>query len=169
MTVRLAGDPTLPAILFVSIVGVALARIDIAVRRLPFVITVPMFPAAAALLIAPAAVGSEVSLLRAATSAGVWLATYWTIHVASRGRGLGLGDVVLAPTLGLVLGGLGWGPSLVGLVAGFLLAATLGAVLLVGGRATMKAAIPFGPFMLAGAALGALIGEAAWAAYLGTG
>lgn len=169
MSLRLAGDPVLPAIVFVTVVGVVLARIDIAVRRLPFAITVPAFPAAAALLVAAAVVGGEVSFLRAATSAGVWLATYWTINVASRGRGLGLGDVVLAPTLGLVLGALGWGPSVVGLAAGFLFAAALGAVLLVGGRATMKAAIPFGPFMLVGAAFGALVGDVAWAAYLGAG
>ncbi len=165
MSLRSAGDPVLPAIVFVTVVGVVLARIDIAVRRLPFAVTVPTFAAAAVLLIAPAVVGGEVSLLRAATSSAVWLATYWTIHVASRGRGLGLGDVVLAPTLGLVLGELGWGPSLVGLAAGFLLAAVIGAVLLGTGRATTKAAIPFGPFMLAGAALGVLIGEAAWTAY----
>jgi leader peptidase (prepilin peptidase)/N-methyltransferase len=82
---------------------------------------------------------------------------------------MGLGDVVLAPTLGLALGWLGWSASLVGLAGGFGLAA-VAAVLMIGtGRARRGSSLPFGPFMLAGAWLGAMAGPAIWTAYLTAG
>jgi leader peptidase (prepilin peptidase)/N-methyltransferase len=67
--------------------------------------------------------------------------------------GLGLGDVKLAGLLGLYLGWLGWRPVLVGTFAGFLLGGLLGVALLAARRAHRRTAIPFGPFMLAGALL----------------
>jgi leader peptidase (prepilin peptidase)/N-methyltransferase len=69
--------------------------------------------------------------------------------------------------LGLVLGWLGWGPSVVGLLGGFAVGAAVGVLLMVAGRARRRTAIPFGPFMVAGAALGAFAGPALGSAYLG--
>jgi leader peptidase (prepilin peptidase)/N-methyltransferase len=64
---------------------------------------------------------------------------------------MGLGDVKAAASVGTLLAWLGWGALLFGAVAGFLLAALYGVVLLVSGRASRKQHIPFGPFMIAGA------------------
>ena len=89
---------------------------------------------------------------------GIWLVT--------GGRGMGLGDVALAPVLGLTLGWQSWGSSLVGLLGGFLIGAAVGIVLLVAGRAGRRSQIPHGPFMMVGAALGLFAGQPLWTAYL---
>jgi len=90
---------------------------------------------------------------------GIWLAT--------AGRGMGLGDVALAPVLGLALGWLGWGACLTGLMGGFVIGALVGVVLLASKRAGARSRIPHGPFMLSGAALGLFGGEPLWRGYLG--
>ncbi len=157
----------LPALLFLAATGFALALIDMDVQRLPFAITVPATGVVIALLaVAGFADGwgpANVALL----SAGIWLAVYGTIWLATTGRGMGLGDVVLAPMLGLTLGWIGWGASLVGLLGGFFCGALVGVVLIAAGRAGRRSKVPFGPFMLTGAALGVFVGPALWSAYLG--
>ena len=79
---------------------------------------------------------------------------------------MGLGDVVLAPVLGLALGALGLGPALVGLMAGFVLGALVGVLLLSTGRLRRGERLPHGPFMLLGAAVGVFAGEPIASAYL---
>jgi leader peptidase (prepilin peptidase)/N-methyltransferase len=64
-----------------------------------------------------------------------------------------MGDVKLAGVLGLYLGWLGWNSLFVGAFAAFLLGGIAGVVLMATGLATRKSAIPFGPYMLAGAFL----------------
>mgnify|MGYP006193708693 FL=1 len=75
--------------------------------------------------------------------------------------GLGMGDVKLAPALGLYLGYLGWNAVLVGIIAGFVLGALAALVVLVRDAAARKplagalrTALPFGPFLLAGTLVG---------------
>jgi leader peptidase (prepilin peptidase) / N-methyltransferase len=164
---RFGLSPLLPALLFVAATCFALALIDLDVQRLPFVITVPATVVTALLLAAAGFVDGWAPAGVAALSAGVWLAVYGGIWLATTGRGMGLGDVVLAPMLGLVLGWLGWGPSVVGLLGGFFVGALVGVALMLAGRARRRTAIPFGPFMVAGATLGAFAGPALWSAYLG--
>lgn len=79
--------------------------------------------------------------------------------------GMGFGDVKLSGVLGY-LGYLGVGELLVGAFAGFLLGGLAGAALVVLRRAGRKTAIPFGPFMLAGALVGILAGHPLADAYL---
>ena len=86
--------------------------------------------------------------------------------MVTSGRGMGLGDVALAPVLGLVLGWLGWGASLTGLAAGFVLGALVGVGLIVSGRTGAGTRVPHGPFLLSGAAVGMFVGEPVWHAYL---
>ena len=66
--------------------------------------------------------------------------------------GMGFGDVKLAGVLGLYLGYLGWPHVFAGTFAAFLLGGLWSIGLLALRRGTLKSAIPFGPFMLAGAA-----------------
>jgi len=82
-------------------------------------------------------------------------------------QGMGLGDVKLAGALGLVLAYLGWGPLAVGAFAAFALGGTFGIGLIVVRRAGRKTGIPFGPWMLAGAWVGAFCGTTLWDSYLG--
>jgi leader peptidase (prepilin peptidase)/N-methyltransferase len=71
---------------------------------------------------------------------------------------MGLGDVKLAPTLGLALGWLSWGSVAVGFLAAFLLGglAGLGGMLVLG--LTRKSLLPFGPWLVSGALLSVLVG-----------
>ena len=64
---------------------------------------------------------------------------------------LGVGDVKLAASLGLLLGWIGWRDVLLGAFAGFLLGGVFSLVLLAAGLVTRRSHIPFGPFMLGGA------------------
>jgi leader peptidase (prepilin peptidase)/N-methyltransferase len=79
---------------------------------------------------------------------------YGLTRIDSGGGGLGLGEVRLGVGAGVVLGWYGWPTVMVGAFAGFLLRALYGGVLARKGRGD----VPFGPFLLAGAFLGLLVG-----------
>lgn len=82
---------------------------------------------------------------------GLALAAFYFLLVIISPSGMGLGDVKLAASLGVLLAWFGWPTLLAGGVAGFLLAGLSGIALLVTHRATRKQQLPFGPFMIAGA------------------
>lgn len=161
-------DPALVlALLPVAAAGVALALIDLEHQRLPFVVT-----GAAGLLALPAVVVDQLGATpgtepwQLIVSVAVWTGVYGGTWLVTAGRGMGLGDVALAPVLGLALGALGLGPSLVGLGAGFLLGASVGLALMAGGRLRRGVLLPHGPFMLLGAAVGLFAGAPLADAYL---
>jgi prepilin signal peptidase PulO-like enzyme (type II secretory pathway) len=70
------------------------------------------------------------------------------IYLATRGRGMGLGDVKLMPVLGWWLG---WKLTIVALYLAFIGGAIVGLVLLGTGKVKRKQPIPFGPFLMIGA------------------
>jgi len=74
------------------------------------------------------------------------------------GGGLGLGEVKLAVGAGVVLGWYGWPTVMLGAFAGFLLRAIYGAFAARRRRDGRGIVVPFGPFLLAGAFLGLLVG-----------
>lgn len=155
----------LPALLWVAAAGVALFVIDLDSHRLPDAIVLPSYPAVAVLLAGGGLLAGDLPVRRALLSALLWLGVYGALWAATAGRGMGLGDVKLSGLLGLLLGWLGWGPSVLGLFAGFAVGAALGVLLLASGRVTRRTPIAHGPFMLAGAALGAFAGEPLWHAW----
>jgi leader peptidase (prepilin peptidase)/N-methyltransferase len=156
----------LPALLYLGAAGVALALIDLDHHRLPDAIVLPSYPVLAVLLAAAGLGTGDLPAARALLSAGVWLAGYGSIWWSTRGRGMGLGDVKLSGLLGLLLGWLGWGPSLTGLLGGFVVGSVIGVGLLATGRVGRRTPVPHGPFMLVGAAIGAFAGEPLWHACL---
>jgi leader peptidase (prepilin peptidase)/N-methyltransferase len=166
MAWRFGSTPYAAASLVVAAAGVALFMIDLDHRRLPFPITAAMAVGTVLALAIDAVLNGAAPALPAVLSAALWLAVYGGIWLLTSGRGMGLGDVALAPVLGLALGWLGWGPSLVGLGAGFAVGAVIGVGLLTTGRAHAGAKVPHGPFLLTGAAAGMLAGGPLAAAYL---
>ena len=142
----------LPAYLYLAAIAVALAAIDLDVMRLPDKIVLPSY-AVAVVLLAPAVLAehSWAAATRGLIAAVLLYALYWILAVLP--RGMGGGDVKLAPLLGLYLGWLGWSSVAVGAFAGFLLGGVVGALLLALKLADRKSRIPFGPYMLAGAFL----------------
>jgi leader peptidase (prepilin peptidase)/N-methyltransferase len=163
VTVRFGRSAVLPAYLYLAAVAVALAVIDVEVRRLPNAIVLPSYLVGAALL---APVADWRATGRGLVAMAALLALYAAL-AALRPGGMGLGDVKLAGLLGFYLGWLGWSPVWVGTLAGFLFGGLAGLAVLVTRPAAGNTAIPFGPYMLAGAMLavlaaGPLAGVLAW-------
>ena len=143
----------LPAFLLLAVVGVLLAVVDLQHRLLPNRVVLPSLAAGTALLLVPAlADGAWDGLLRAVLGAAALFAVYLSLALVSPG-GLGMGDVKLAALLGLYLGWLGWGAVVLGALAGFVVQALVALVLLATRRIGLRGELPFGPAMLAGAAL----------------
>jgi len=78
------------------------------------------------------------------------------IHLLTRGRGMGLGDVKFA-----ILGGMAVGLRLlpVWLFLSFLTGAFAGCILILSGKAKMKTKIAFGPFLVIGLVLAYVFGD----------
>ncbi len=143
----------IPAYLYFAAAGIALALIDLDVRRLPNVIVLPSYPVIAVLLFGSAWWQHDWwSLARAGIGAAALFALYAVISFIQPG-GMGLGDVKLSGVVGAVLGYLSWSALVIGGFLGFLLGAVAGVALIVAGRGGRKTAVPFGPFMIAGALL----------------
>ncbi|WP_328424810.1 prepilin peptidase [Streptomyces sp. NBC_00443] len=150
--------PELGVWLLLAPVGVLLTVVDVRVRRLPDVLTLPLAAAALLLLglvaLVPEHAGDWSTALWAALALGAGYFVLWLINPG----GMGFGDVKLALGVGAALGWYGWPTVMLGTFAGFLFGALYGAGLVVLRRAGRKTAIPFGPFLLAGALVGLLIG-----------
>ncbi len=150
--------PELAVWLLLAPVGVLLAVVDFRVRRLPDALTLPLAAAALALLglvaLVPEHAGDWPTALWGALALG---GGYFVLFLINPG-GMGFGDVKLALGAGAVLGWYGWSTVMLGTFAGFLLGALYGGALVVVRRAGRKTAIAFGPFLIAGAFVGLLIG-----------
>jgi leader peptidase (prepilin peptidase)/N-methyltransferase len=166
MALRIGPAPDLPAFLYLGAIGVALAAIDLDVRRLPNAIVLPSYAVVAVLLTAAAIAQADLaSLIRAVLGMAALFGGYFLLAVIVPG-GMGFGDVKLAGILGLYLGWLGWTELAVGAFAGFLLGGLAGLVLIATGRTGRKSHLPFGPFMLLGALLAILAAHPLAQAYL---
>ena len=167
LTIRIGLAPELPAFLYLGGIGVALAAIDLDVKRLPNLIVLPSYGIAAALLGAAAIAHADATnLIRAVFGMAALFGAYFLLAVIVPG-GMGFGDVKLAGVLGLYLGWLGWTELVVGAFAAFLLGGLAGLILMALGRAGRKSHLPFGPFMLFGALLAILAAGPLAQAYVG--
>jgi leader peptidase (prepilin peptidase)/N-methyltransferase len=158
MAWRFGLDPVLPAFLFLAAIGVALAMIDLDTQRLPDVLTKPAWVVTPVLLALGAVFDARwAQLERAGFGAlGLWL--FYLVLRLAYPAGMGLGDVKLAPTLGAFLGWVSYGAVVVGAFTAFLYGGVVGIALIALTDAGRKSKVPFGPFMLAGALTGILVG-----------
>lgn len=159
-------DPLLPWLLVLASAGVALWFIDLDHHRLPDPIVLPLYPVGALGLALAGLVSGEWPLVPVLIAVGAWLLVIGGIWLLTGGRAMGFGDVKLAPVLAATLGWVGVSSALVGLLAAFVLGGVIGLVLMVTGRARRGTHIAFGPFLLLGALIGLLFGQALGDAYL---
>jgi leader peptidase (prepilin peptidase)/N-methyltransferase len=161
-----SGSWALAAFLYLAAVSVALAAIDLDLKRLPDRIVLPSI-AVGIVLLAVATIGTaDWWMLARGLIGGAALFAFYFAIVMAYPKGMGFGDVKLAALLGLYLGWLGWGNLIVGAFAAFLLGGLFSIGLLVFRKANRKTAIPFGPWMLLGAWIGILFGGTITAGYL---
>lgn len=155
------------AFAYLAALGVVLTLIDLDVHRLPNSLVLPAYGVLPVLFTAASIdAGQWWPLGRALIGAAALFALYFVAAVLYPG-GMGFGDVKLAGVIGLALAWLGWGPLVIGAFAAFLLGGLAGVLLMALGRAGKKSGIPFGPWMVAGAAVGVAWGGALWDMYLG--
>jgi leader peptidase (prepilin peptidase)/N-methyltransferase len=166
LAARIGLEPELPAYLYLGAVGVALALIDLDVKRLPNAIVLPSYLVGVVLLGGAALVDGDLSaFVRALLGMAALFAFYFLLALVYP-AGMGFGDVKLAGVLGLYLGWLGWAEVVTGGFLGFLFGGVVGAALMAARRAGRRSQIPFGPFMITGALVAILWGRALADLYL---
>lgn len=164
-TSGVAGVLVWTAFAWFAVVSSVLVMVDLQTRKLPNVIVLPSYAVGLVLLSLACGFGADWSaLLRAVVGMAAMYAAYALIRLV-RPDGMGGGDVKLAGVAGLYLGWIGWGSLAVGWLAGFLLGGGFAVALMASGRATRRSALPFGPWLLAGAWVGIWFGEQLWYSY----
>ncbi|EQM80514.1 prepilin peptidase [Microbacterium maritypicum] len=139
-------------------VGTWLIVIDVRTHRLPNRIVLPTLASLIGLgAIDALCTGESGPFLRALLGMLLLGGFYAVLRVISC-AGMGGGDVKLAAVIGLVLGWHGWQALAVGAAAAFVLGALYALVLILLRRADGSTRIAFGPWMIAGALLGVVLG-----------
>jgi leader peptidase (prepilin peptidase) / N-methyltransferase len=133
-----------------------LAATDLDQKLLPDVITLPLIPFALLMVVLgmdPLLAGKDLALA-SAVAAGIGAPLLLLLTDRLFGGGLGMGDVKLAVSLGLMCG-------VSRLLAGFLLASLAGALVLLvligTRRISLRTAVPFGPILIAAGVIAALL------------
>ena len=153
LAAALGPSLTLPLYVAMVVLGVLLAAIDLACKRLPHALVVPSIWVTGALFaIVAALTGEWGSWVRALIAGAILFVVFLGLWLVP-GQGLGFGDVKLAALLGIFLGWLSWGAVLLGGMLPWLVNGPIVVSLLIARRVGRKTFLPFGPAMLAGAML----------------
>lgn len=166
-TPEAATAPVTVAYLYLAAITITLALIDLDTHRLPNPIVLPSYIVLLVLFAVAVLLGADLWALARAVIGGAALFAFYALLRIIRPAGMGGGDVKLAGVLGIALAWLGWGSLVVGAFAAFVLGGMFGIALLLSRRANRKSAIPFGPWMLAGAWVGIFAGETIAGWYIG--
>ncbi|MDD2857354.1 MAG: prepilin peptidase [Candidatus Nanopelagicales bacterium] len=155
----------LPLALAWAVAGAMLVVVDIREHRLPDAIVLRMYPVVLAGLVLAGALTGSWQWPGAVLGAALWTGAIGGVWALTRGRGMGFGDVKLAPALGASLGWLGADAAMLGLVAAWTLGGCWALALLLARRVRRRDAIAFGPFLILGFWLAlALAAPAPWPA-----
>jgi leader peptidase (prepilin peptidase)/N-methyltransferase len=147
------------AFVVLAVASGLLTVIDIAEERLPDAIVLPLIGLTAALFtLAAWTTGNWSGLLRAGLAALALFVLSFAMMVFS--PDLGFGDVKLAVVTGAFCGWFSWGAVLLGFGAAWILFALTGVVALATRTrgltgSELKTSLPFGPFLILGAVVGA--------------
>lgn len=139
---------SLPAFLFLALLGTQLARIDVALHLLPNPLVLILLAGGILLFLWPGIFAKQSDdLLRAVLGAVILFVGYLILGLISP-RGIGMGDVKLAAPVGLYLGYLGWTQLLYGGLLGFILNGVVTVIVLSRKSRNSATEVPHGPSML---------------------
>lgn len=146
--------------------AVVLAAIDIDVRRLPRVLVWPWTITTAVLITAHAVVNNEPGLALRTVIGALALGVFYAAAFFAYPKGLGWGDVTVAPVVGATVAFFGWPELIVGAFAAFVwgLVGAIGPM--IKARSVRGVAIPFGPWIFLGALTGIACGAQLAQGYL---
>ncbi len=163
--VEFRDDAVLPAFCILAATLVVQTWIDLQTQRLPREITFWGAGLGAVALTVAALVRDEPERIWMA-ALGALIAylliggIYWgSAKYYGEPQGMGFGDVIFAPMLGLFLGWLNPGIVAPGLFFGFIAGAVVGVVVIAVSDAGRKTALPFGPFLAFGTVLAVFVGQ----------
>jgi len=141
--------------------------IDLDTLTLPNVITYPSFLITTIYLSGYAALNSDwESLQNAGWGALIYFGFFFLLWFLTGGRGLGFGDVKLAPTLGAIIGWFSVPAAAVGIGAAFIVGGIPAGLAMALGWIKKGTPIPFGPMLLFGAWIAIFFGESIFNAYM---
>jgi leader peptidase (prepilin peptidase)/N-methyltransferase len=154
-------DDTLDIVLGLLLVTalVPITLIDLEYRLIPNRITLP-----AAVAAVVAALVIDISFVPEQLISGVAAGGFFLLAALAYPRGMGMGDVKLAGMLGLYLGRAVAPAIFAGLIAGVVVGAAI--IARKGAREGRRTAVPFGPFLAAGAIFALFAGDPIIDAYL---
>ncbi|MCQ6271399.1 prepilin peptidase [Pseudarthrobacter sp. R1] len=147
-TLRFGMSIALPAFIFLAVLGVQLARIDVALHLLPNPLVLMLLGGGFLLFLIPGIFNKQADdLLRAVLGAVILFLGYFILGLISPG-GIGMGDVKLAAPVGLYLGYLGWSQLLYGGLLGFILNGVVTVLMLSRKDRNKASEVAHGPSML---------------------
>jgi len=154
------------AALYLALTGalIVCTGIDFEHYIIPDAITLPGTAiAVAACAIFPGMIGAQthwggalLSVAGAAAGSGILFAVAKTAEFILKKEAMGMGDVKLLAMIGACIG---WKLTLMTIFFSSMIGSSVGIALMLTGRAKMQSAIPFGPYISAGALLSVLIGD----------
>lgn len=145
-----------PAFIFLAVLGVQLARIDVAQHLLPNPLVLVLLSGSFLLLLLPLIFAKQSDdLFRGALGAVILFVAYMILGLISPGS-IGMGDVKLAAPVGLYLGYLGWAQLLYGGLLGFVLNGVVTVLVLARKGRKHAGEVAHGPSMLGALAVVAL-------------
>ncbi|HEV3400422.1 MAG TPA: A24 family peptidase [Acidimicrobiales bacterium] len=166
--VRFGVDAALPAYLVFLASLLAISVIDLEHKIIPNRIVYPTIVVCIPLLALAALVDGDGERLVHALIGGAAAFTFLFVVNLVYPAGMGFGDVRLSFVLGLMLGWLSLGHVVAGMFLGFVLGAVVGLGLVVVTGRSRKDALPFGPFLAAGAVVAVFVGRPLIDWWLGT-
>lgn len=153
-------------LLYLAMISVALATIDLRHRRLPDRLVLPLYPVLIVVVAAHALITDDWgSLIRGILGGFILGGSYFVLWLLYP-KGMGFGDVKAAGALGIALGSVGWAALAVGAITGPLFGGVVGIVVMLKQRRGRGVSIPYGPWLILGAWLGLLAGDRIGAAYV---